>query len=304
MRVLLVPAASIAAATERIVADLRAAGLVVEVGSLDRSSDVSFDIVAGPGTMCCSAAWFDANPQLRGLVAAGVGCEGFDLAAAAERSVPILTGATRESAAAMAGATILLMLACCHDLPGAQRAFSEGGRRDIGRARAIDGLTIGVVGYGTIGRDVVRRLRAWDVTVLVASPSQPPGLLSDGSQSVSLDTLIACSDLISLHAALTPDTRHLIDRARIARMKPGSLLVNTARGGLIDEAALADALVGGAIGGAALDCFSMEPLPPDSQLRTAPNLILTPHQIGHTAAGAEAVVRTFIDNILKLSQAS
>ncbi|MDH7971917.1 NAD(P)-dependent oxidoreductase [Sphingomonas sp. AR_OL41] len=301
MRVLLVPAASIAAATESIVCDLRAAGLVVEVGSFDRSCEEPFEIVAGPGTMGCTALWLDDNPQLRGLVGVGVGCEGFDVAAAAARSIPVLTGATREGVAAMAGATIMLMLACCHDLPGAQRAFEQGVRRDVGRARAIDELTIGVIGYGAIGRDVVRRLRAWNVTVLVASPSLSRGILPDGAQCVPLDILIEQSDLISLHAALTPDTHHLIDRARIARMKRGALLVNTARGALVDEAALAEALTIGALGAAALDCFSVEPLPDDSPLRDAPNLILTPHQIGHTAAGAGAVARTLVENIVRLA---
>lgn len=302
MRILLVPAPTIAASIDRIAAELAAAGLEVTGDGFERSLAEPFVIVAGPGTMRCDQGWFERQPDLIGLVSIGVGCEGFDRAAANARSVSIRTGNPGDGAAAMAGAAIMLMLALCHDLPAAQQALIEGRRRALDRVRAIESCVVGVIGHGAIGREVVRRLRAWDVPVLVHSPSLPDGALVDGSESVLLASLLERSDLVSLHAALTSATRHLINRERISTMKRGAMLVNTARGGLVDEHALVDALHSGAIGAAALDCFETEPLPIDSPLRSAPNVILTPHQIGHTPAGSEAVVRTFIANILAISR--
>ncbi|CAN5451661.1 hypothetical protein BH09PSE4_BH09PSE4_04690 [soil metagenome] len=302
MRVLLVPAPTITASLDRISGALRAAGLNVTIGDFERSVAGSFQIVAGPGTMPCDQAWLAAQPDLIGLVSIGVGCEGFDRAAAETRSISVETGNPRDGASAMAGATIMLMMALCHDLPAAQTALVEGRRRDLDRARAIETCVVGIIGYGAIGGEVVRRLRAWEVPVLISSPSLPHGPRTDGSESAPLQSLLERSDIVSLHASLGTATRHMIDRNRIAAMKRGAMLVNTARGGLIDERALIDALHSGRLAGAALDCFEIEPLPANSPLRTAPNVILTPHQIGHTAAGSEAVIERFIANILHIAQ--
>lgn len=306
MRVLVVPAPSIAEDMDHIVGSLGRAGLQVTVGAAsdlggDGASD--YDLVAGPGTLPCDAGLFDRCPSLKGLISVGAGCEGFDRAAAEARGIRIATGAGGSSAGDMASAAILLILALSHDLIGAQTALRDGRRRNLAGVTSLDGRVVGLVGYGAIGREVSRRLRAWNVEVLVASPSLPPGRLGDGALSIGLDRLLRSSDVVSLHAALTPASRNLLDRRRIGAMKTGALLVNTARGALVDEAALIEALHSGALGGAALDCFLTEPLPPDHPLRTAPNVILTPHQIGHTAAGQEALVRTFIDNIVGMSKA-
>ncbi len=229
----------------------------------------------------------------------GSGCEGFDRSAAATRSIEIATGATVENVEGMASATILLMLALLHDLEGARRACASDRRRDISRVRSLAGIRVGLIGFGAIGRRVARKLRAWDVAVSVFAPSLALGPIDDGVIAVDLDALLQTSDVVSLHAALGASSRHLLDRGRIARMKPGSLLLNTARGGLIDEAALADALRDGRLAGAALDCFEIEPLPRESVLRSLDNVILTPHQIGHTKAGADSVVDALIRNIVR-----
>src|SRR5690606_541094 len=130
----------------------------------------------------------------------------------------------------MASATIALMLALCHDLPGAMSAFVQGFRRDIGRARTLDDATVGLIGFGAIGREVARRLRAWGVRVLVFSRSLEAGPLSDGGESVSLQRLLRVSDIVSLHATLARGDGPIIDGAALALMKPDALLVNTARG--------------------------------------------------------------------------
>jgi phosphoglycerate dehydrogenase-like enzyme len=304
MRVLLVPAASIAGQLDRISGRLRAAGLgvtIAEAALLLEPEVAEFDVIAGPGTLRCDAALMDRCPRLRGLVSVGVGCEGFDREAAAQRSIPIATGATRQSAGDMASAAIMLMLALSHRLPEAIEACRKGGRRDSSRARSLDGATVGIVGYGAIGREVGRRLRAWDVRVLANSRSLREGEADAGVEVVDLDTLLKDSDVVTLHATFAHGAAPLLDRDRIAAMKQGALLVNIARGGLVDEDALADALANGRMGGAALDCFASEPLPTGSPLWDLPNTILTPHQVGHSGAGMELLVETFIENILRLA---
>ena len=304
MRVLLISAPALGHREGEVIAELRRAGLEVAQGqmaTLDRAEVADFDVIAGPGTMPAGAALFDRCPRLKGLVSLGVGCEGFDRQAAAARSIAITTGGAERSVRDMASATIALMLALCHDLPGAVAAFAQGSRRDIARARTLDDATVGIVGFGAIGRKVTRRLRAWGVHVLVVSRSLEAGALADGSEAVSLEQLLRASDVVSLHATLNRGDEPIIGEAALTAMKPGALLVNTARGGLVDERAVAGALRSGRLGGAALDCFAVEPLPADSPLRGAPNAILTPHQIGHTQAGADAMVRTFIDNIVRVA---
>jgi len=301
VRVLLVSAPALGHREDEVAAALRQAGLEVTHGEPGALHGADFAVIAGPGTMPVDAALMDSCPGLRGLVSLGIGCEGFDREAAKARSIAIATGRTDRSASDMGSATIALMLALCHDLPAAITAFAQGSRRDIARARTLDDATVGIIGYGALGRDVARRLRAWGVRVLVHGRSLEPGPLADGSESVSLARLLEASDVVSLHAALAHGDPPIIDEAALTRVKPGALLVNTARGGLLDERAVAAALHSGRLGGAALDCFAVEPLPADSALRTAPHTILTPHQIGHTRAGADAMVRRFTDNIIRLA---
>jgi D-3-phosphoglycerate dehydrogenase len=302
VRVLLVSAPALEGREGEVAAALHHAGIEVTHGDLAALDRAQFDVIAGPGTMPIDGALMDRCAGLRGLVSLGIGCDGFDREAAATRSIEIATGRTDRSTTDMASATIALMLALCHDLPGAMAAFDCGTRRDSRRARTLDEATLGIVGYGAIGWEVARRLRAWDVRVLVYGRSLPPGPLADGSESVSLAALLEASDLVSLHATLAHGDAPIVGEAALARMKPGALLVNTARGGLVDENAFAVALHSGRLGGAALDCFAIEPLPAGHPLRSAPNTILTPHQIGHTGAGCEAMIRTFIDNIIRLSR--
>ncbi len=304
MRVLLITAPALGHREGEVLAELRRAGIGVtrgEMATLNGDEAADFDVIAGPGSMRADVGLFDRCPRLRGLVSFGSGCEGSDRPAAAARSITIATGGADRSVRDMASATIALMLALCHDLPGAIAACAQGSRRDATRVRTLEDAIVGIVGFGAIGRETARRLRAWGVRVLVFSRSLEAGPLTDGSESVPLDRLLRTSDIVSLHAALNHGDGPIIDEASLAAMKPGALLVNTARGALVDERAVASALHSGVLGGAALDCFAIEPLPVDSPLRGAPNAILTPHQIGHTQAGADAMVRTFIDNIIRLA---
>jgi D-3-phosphoglycerate dehydrogenase len=159
--------------------------------------------------------------------------------------------------------------------------------------------TLGVVGLGRVGAQVARRARAFGMTVLAFDP-----YISDDVARqlnvilVDLDELWARSDFITLHTALTPETRSLISAQAIARMKPGVRLVNCARGALVDEAALVDALRSGHMAGAALDVFSDEPLPEDSSLRSFPNVVLTPHIAASTVEAQRDVGTQIVDQVL------
>jgi lactate dehydrogenase-like 2-hydroxyacid dehydrogenase len=145
------------------------------------------------------------------------------------------------------------------------------------------GATLGILGYGRIGQAVARRAHAFDMKVVASARSRTPGSVEDGVTFVDTATLLADSDIVSVHTPLTAETRHLIDAGALGRMKPTAYLINTARGGVVDEEALIAALHAGQIRGAALDVFEGEPnLNP--ALLTAPGLLLTPH----TASAGEA----------------
>ncbi len=150
------------------------------------------------------------------------------------------------------------------------------------------GATLGIIGFGRIGRAVARRARGFNMRLLVHTP-HPPAADWPDVRFVPLDALLAESDFVSLLAALTPQTRGLIGEAQLGRMKKTAYLINTARGAMIDEAALNRALREGWIAGAALDVFVKEPLPAGSPLRSAPNVVLSPHQSSYGRATGERV---------------
>jgi phosphoglycerate dehydrogenase-like enzyme len=152
------------------------------------------------------------------------------------------------------------------------------GKWTSGWGHDIGGKTLGIIGCGRIGQAVARRASGFNMRLLGYDIAPNPEAEKLGIQFVPLDQLLAESDFISLHAALTPETRGLIGEARLRRMKPSAYVVNTARGAIMDETALLRALNEKWIAGAALDAFAVEPLPADHPLRSAPNLLLTPHQ--------------------------
>lgn len=182
---------------------------------------------------------------------------------------------------------VLLMLALLKQLPLHCTATARG--EWLGMAQAMQmaelrGKVVGLVGFGNIARQVARRVHAFDAQVRYAKPRRSDPALEQPSaaQHRSLDELLAECDILSLHAPLSPETRSLIDARALARMRPGSWLVNTARGALVDESALLDALTGGHLAGAGLDVFAHEPIDPDSPLLRLPNVVLTPHVAGST----------------------
>ena len=232
------------------------------------------------------AALVAAAPQLSVVGRLGVGLDNIDIAACAARGISVIP-ATGANARAVAE---YVLAAAMHLLRGAYAstdavAAGQWPRGRLSHGRELAGRTLGVIGFGSIGRLVAQLARALGMRVVgfdVQLPPSSPVWAEEQTAGTTLAELLAAADVVSLHVPLTPATRHLLDAARIATMKRDAILVNTARGGVVDEAATAAALREGRLGGAALDVFDIEPLPAGSPLAGCPNLLLTPHVAGIT----------------------
>jgi (S)-sulfolactate dehydrogenase len=225
-------------------------------------------------------------PKLRVVGRLGVGLDNIDVAACKARGIQVIpaSGANALAVAEYVICAVMLLLRGQY-LSSAAVAAGEWPRGALGDGRETAGKTLGIVGFGGIGRLTARLAQGLGMKVVAADamiPADSPAWRDTGVARRELDALLAESDAVTLHVPLTPETRRLIDAARIARMKPGAVLVNSARGGVVDEAALVAALRAGRLGGAALDVFEHEPVPAGSPLAGVPNLVLTPHVAGVT----------------------
>lgn len=231
-----------------------------------------------------------ALPDLRIVSRRGVGYERVDVAAAKELGKVVCIAAGGNDAS-VADHTIALMLAVGHRFRETQ-ARMNGGDWSILTGSDLYRKTVGIVGLGRIGRSLVQRLGGFEARVLVAAPTPDADYAArTGIEYADLDTLLRESDYLSLHAPLTPQTRFLIDADALTRMKPGAFLINAARGGLVDDAALLDALLAGRIAGAGLDTFVSEADPEyraiSQRLIELPNVVATPHAAASTREGLE-----------------
>jgi D-3-phosphoglycerate dehydrogenase len=222
-------------------------------------------------------------PALRVIGRAGIGVDNIDLATATRRGIAVLNapGANTVSAAEH---TLALLLSLVRRVPWAAQSMRAGAwdRKTFGGVE-LRGKSLGIVGLGRIGAHVAAVARALGMRVCAHDPYLPEQRARDmGVELVALDDLLSQADAVTLHLPLTAQTRHLLDAARLGRMKRGALIVNTARGELVDEAALLAAVTDGHLGGAALDVFAAEPLPADSPLRACDRLLLTPHLAAST----------------------
>jgi D-3-phosphoglycerate dehydrogenase len=247
-----------------------------------------------------TARVLDSADALRLVVVCRGGPVNVNLEAAAARGIEVRSTPGRNAVAA-AEHTVALLLAALRRIPEVHATVQAGQwRSDLYALDAVGselaGSTVGLVGYGAIGRRVGRILRAFDAEVLVHDPYVDSSSLA-GVTLVDLPELLERSTAVSLHVRLTAQTRGMIGAAELARMPRGAVLVNTARGGLLDYDALADALESGHLGAAALDVFDVEPLPPDSRLRTAPRLVLTPHLAGATRQTAQRAAALAADAV-------
>lgn len=221
----------------------------------------------------------ESAPGLKIISRSGVGTDSVDIQAATERGifVTITPGTNHE---AVAEHTFALLLAITREILKRDREVRSGtwNRKPL---LPLRGRTLGVVGMGRIGRAVIERAHSFRMKILVTEEYPDPEFLARyGAELVPLEDLLRRSDYVTLHVPLTEKTRHMINRHTIALMKPGAILVNTARGGLVCEPDLIEALQSGHLCGAGLDVFETEPLPPDSPLTRLENVVLAPHVAG------------------------
>jgi D-3-phosphoglycerate dehydrogenase len=236
--------------------------------------------------------------RLKVVGRAGVGLDNVDLETATARGV-IVMNTPGANAIATCEHTFAMILALCRKIPQADASLRRG---EWARSRFLGAQlyrkTLGIIGLGRIGQQVAQRAQAFGMDVLGYDPYISADLAHElGVTLVSLDELLSRSDFITLHALLTPETRGLIGREALARVKPGARLINCARGELVDEAALVEALASGRLAGAALDVYSTEP-PTDNPLLTLDNVVLTPHLGASTEEAQRDVSLQIVDQVL------
>lgn len=233
-----------------------------------------------------TAEVIDRMERARVIVRYGIGVDNVDLAAAAARGIPVCN-IPDYCIDEVADHTLALLLALTRRVVTNHRAIAEGGWNlavPLPAMKALSRMTVGVVGYGRIGRGVCRRLQAFGARVLVYDP-----LVDAGEAAVTLDTLLAQSEVVTLHCPSTEDTRQLIGADELAVMPQGALLINASRGDLVDTEALLGALESGHLGGAGLDVCDPEPLPNDHPLRSRHDVVITAHVASASAAAVQAL---------------
>lgn len=242
-----------------------------------------------------------ASPKLKVIVKHGVGVDNVDLAAAEARGIPVLRSMGSNSRA-VAEHAIALALMLVKEIQPLNAAVKRGEwPKPVFIGKDFQGATIGLVGYGAIGRETGRMAEALGMEVVVHDPYAAPMAEADGfATAADLEAMLPGLDILSLHCPLTAATRGLIDARRLSLMKPSSVIVNTARGGLIDEAALARALQDRAIAGAALDSFALEPPGAESPLWALSTLTATPHIGGVTAGSARSMAEIAARHIISV----
>lgn len=293
--------------TDHAMAHLDALGVPVRVGSEGPPSraDLEAGIAGATAAVVTLTERVDADllaaagDQLKVVANVAVGYDNIDVPAATAAGVTV-TNTPGVLDRATADHTFALILSATRRVLDGDR-FLRSGQQWVWGPRMLVGLdvsagaTLGILGYGRIGNAVAKRAKAFDMTVLATARSRRPGTEEDGVRFVDADTLLAESDVLSVLTPLTPQTHHLIDAAALAKMKPTAYLINTARGGVVDESALMAALHGGRLRGAALDVFENEP-DVNPELLETPNLVLTPHIASAGEATRDAMGILAIDN--------
>ena len=241
-----------------------------------------------------------AAPRLRVLAKWGTGIDSIDRAACARLGIAVRNTPNAFSEP-VADTTLGYMLCFARRLPWMDRAMRDGAWQKL-PGFALRERTLGIVGLGNVGRAVARRAAAFGMRVLAADPARPPAELVDalGVELVDQTTLLRESDFVSLHCDLNPSSHHLIDAAALALMRPDAVLINTARGPVVDGAARVAVLRAGQIGGAALDVFEQEPLPADSPLLHMENVMLAPHNSNSSPEAWERVHRNTVERLLEV----
>jgi D-3-phosphoglycerate dehydrogenase len=264
----------------RVLADLGAELVLADCAT---STEVAAACAEADGVLAnlapVDAVAIAAMRRCRVISRYGVGYDNVDVAAATARGIQV-ANVPDYCGEDVSDHALALLLAVARRVTERDRAVRGGTwNATVGPVRRIEGKTVGLVGFGQIARALARKLAGFrPARILSADPFQDAEAVArGGAAKVELEELLRESDYVSLHAPATGATRHLIDAAALRRMRPGAILVNTSRGPLVDEAALAEALASGHLGGAGLDVFEREPLPPDSPLRRVDRVVLTDH---------------------------
>ncbi len=276
----------------------RAAGFTVTApGGMSRAETLAAiptaDALIIRSATTADAALLAAAPNLKVIARAGVGVDNVDLEAATRQGIVVMNTPDGNTIAT-AEHTLGLLLALARHIPDSEISM-RGGKWDRKTFMGVElrGKTLGIIGFGRVGRAVAKRALAFEMNVITASPRISADVVRDlGVELVDLDTLYARSDFITLHSVITDETRGMINAASLAQMKRGVRIVNTARGGLIDECALAAAITSGQVAGAALDVYSAEPPAANHPLVGLPGVVHTPHLAASTA---DAQINVAID---------
>lgn len=285
---------------------LRVAGIAVRFASAPDTGTVAAEIGNARAVITRDAgmtrAAIDAAPALEIISSHGIGTNKVDVAHAHALGIPVANTPTA-NARSVAEHAMMMILALARRAAEADAAVRRGdwAFRYSGGMSEIGGKVLGLVGFGTIAQMTAAIARdGFGMRVVFWSPNAPDEVLEAGraERAATLAELLTVADVVSLHRPMRPDTRHTIDAPALAAMKPGAILVNTARGGLIDDAALADALSKGRIAGAGLDVFEPEPPPADNPLLGLPNVLLAPHIAGATEDALRATALTCADHVL------
>lgn len=277
-----------------VLAENDSAGLARELAD----ADVLLHVLA-PVT----AAILDAAPNLRLVQKIGIGVDTIDRVHAAQRGVAVCN-MPGTNTVAVAELTLALMLAALRRVAALDAGLRSGNwtpdAAHLDAAGELDGACVGLIGYGAVAKRLRPVLEALGARVVVYARSAP----DDGAKTLSLDVLLSEADVVSLHVPATAETRGLLNASRIARMKKGAVLVNTARGALIDEAALIAALRDGHLAAAGLDVFAMEPLPRDNALLALPNVVATPHVAWMTPGTWRRSLAVIAENCRRLASSA
>jgi D-3-phosphoglycerate dehydrogenase len=283
---------------------VRATGHEVVFNTQDRTYSEDQLIAALPDVVATIAGTepytdrvFATAPQLKVVARSGVGHDAIDLAAATRHHVAVAMGFGTNHNAVADFAFSLMAAQASRLLP--YHAMVAEGRWKRTANMPLWQMTVGILGLGRIGQALARRCKGFDMRVLAYEVKPDPAIAEQlGVELVDLATLFREADYLSVHAPHLPETDKIVSRERLRSMKPTAFVVNTARGGLIDEAALAEALREGWIAGAGLDVFAIEPLPANSPLRDLPNVVLTPHCAGSNIHAIAAMAERCVDNVL------
>jgi len=269
--------------------------LATDFGALLRAAPAAHGLIVR-NRIQVRGALLDALSQCRVLGRLGVGLDNIDLDGCAARGIEVIpaTGANALAVAEWVVCAAMLLLRPWH-AASAGVAAGQWPRAPLAHGREIAGKTLGIVGYGSVGRETGRLAAALGMSIMACDlHARAPGLSR-------FDEVLAHSDVVTLHMPLAEATRNLFDATVLAKMKPGAMLVNAARGGIVDEGALAQALHAGHLGGAAIDVFAQEPLGAGSALAGAPNLLLSPHIAGVTEESetrvCELIARRVVESL-------